>query len=82
VQNALFRMPLADPGKLTQLGGEFVLAPGYTCEFAHRMTNTSSELFHTFPLPSEHLPPPFHSLAPRVRYFHLPRSVFLKPLLR
>lgn len=50
MQNALFRMPLADPGKLTQLGGEFVLAPGYTCEFAHRMTNTSSELFHTFPL--------------------------------
>lgn len=35
-------MPLADPGKLTQLGGEFVLSPGYNCDFAHRMTNTSS----------------------------------------
>ncbi|KAL7418966.1 hypothetical protein Q5752_006650 [Cryptotrichosporon argae] len=40
--NAFFRMPLADPGKLTQLGGEFVFGPGFECEFAHRMTTTSA----------------------------------------
>lgn len=37
-------MPLADPGKLTQLGGEFVLGPGWTCSFAHRMSNTSDHM--------------------------------------
>ena len=42
-QNALTKLPFHDPGKLMQLGGEFVLAPGYTCELAHRMTNTSGE---------------------------------------
>jgi hypothetical protein len=42
-QNALFRFPLADPGKLTQLGGEFIFSAGYTCDFAHRMTTTSGE---------------------------------------
>jgi hypothetical protein len=41
-QNAITKMPLAYPGKLTQLGGEFILSPGYNCDFAHRMTNTSS----------------------------------------
>lgn len=40
-QNGLFRMPLADPGKLTQLGGEFIIGQGHECEFAHRMTTTS-----------------------------------------
>lgn len=35
-------MPLANPGTFTQLGGEFVVGPGLRCEFAHRMTNTSS----------------------------------------
>lgn len=34
---------MADPGKLTQLGGEFIFSPGYTCDFAHRMTTTSGE---------------------------------------
>ncbi|OCF34951.1 hypothetical protein I316_03498 [Kwoniella heveanensis BCC8398] len=42
--NAFFRMPLANPGTLTQLGGEFVLTPGWNCEFAHRMTNTSNHM--------------------------------------
>ncbi|WWC67059.1 uncharacterized protein I206_100966 [Kwoniella pini CBS 10737] len=42
--NAFFRMPLASPGTLTQLGGEFILSPGWNCEFAHRMTNTSDHM--------------------------------------
>ncbi|WVF66458.1 hypothetical protein IAT40_001198 [Kwoniella sp. CBS 6097] len=42
--NAFFRMPLANPGTLTQLGGEFILTPGWNCEFAHRMTNTSDHM--------------------------------------
>ncbi|WVQ94085.1 hypothetical protein IAU59_001163 [Kwoniella sp. CBS 9459] len=42
--NAFFRMPLANPGTLTQLGGEFILSPGWNCEFAHRMTNTSDHM--------------------------------------
>jgi hypothetical protein len=41
-QNAITKLPFAYPGKLTQLGGEFILSPGYNCDFAHRMTNTSS----------------------------------------
>lgn len=32
-------MPLANPGPMTQLGGEFVMGPGYKCEWAHRMTH-------------------------------------------
>lgn len=36
--------PLADPGKLTQLGGEFIFSSGYTCDLAHRMSNTSGML--------------------------------------
>ncbi|WWC57874.1 uncharacterized protein I303_100409 [Kwoniella dejecticola CBS 10117] len=42
--NAFFRMPLANPGTLTQLGGEFVFTPGWNCEFAHRMTTTSDHM--------------------------------------
>ncbi|WRT63549.1 uncharacterized protein IL334_000454 [Kwoniella shivajii] len=42
--NAFFRMPLANPGTLTQLGGEFILTPGWECEFAHRMTTTSDHM--------------------------------------
>ncbi|WVW81548.1 hypothetical protein I302_103543 [Kwoniella bestiolae CBS 10118] len=42
--NAFFRMPLANPGTLTQLGGEFILTPGWNCEFAHRMTTTSDHM--------------------------------------
>ncbi|ORY31950.1 AhpC/TSA antioxidant enzyme-domain-containing protein [Naematelia encephala] len=44
LENAWFRMPLYYPGKMTQLGGEFILGPGHTCEFAHRMTNTSNHM--------------------------------------
>ncbi|WVR03366.1 hypothetical protein IAU60_000357 [Kwoniella sp. DSM 27419] len=42
--NAFFKMPLANPGTLTQLGGEFILTPGFNCEFAHRMTTTSDHM--------------------------------------
>jgi len=44
VKNGIGHMggPLADPGYWRQLGGEFVLAPGYKCEFAHRMTNMAN----------------------------------------
>jgi hypothetical protein len=42
-QKAFIDMPLGSPGKLTQLGGEFIIGPGLRCDFAHRMTNTSSE---------------------------------------
>ena len=42
-QRAFVDMPLANPGKLTQLGGEFIVGPGLQCHFAHRMTNTSSQ---------------------------------------
>ncbi|KAK4684869.1 hypothetical protein P7C73_g5294, partial [Tremellales sp. Uapishka_1] len=44
LSNAFFRMPLANPGKLTQLGGEFILSPGFNCDFAHRMTTTSDHM--------------------------------------
>ncbi len=43
IYRGLFKLPKADPGKLTQLGGEFIVGPGLQCEFAHRMTNISSE---------------------------------------
>jgi hypothetical protein len=36
--------PLADPGYWRQLGGEFIIAPGYKCEFAHRMTNMANHM--------------------------------------
>ncbi|WWD22297.1 hypothetical protein CI109_106788 [Kwoniella shandongensis] len=39
-----FRMPFANPGTITQLGGEFVLSPGWNCDFAHRMTTTSDHM--------------------------------------
>ncbi|RXK37284.1 hypothetical protein M231_05426 [Tremella mesenterica] len=42
--NALFKFPMAKPGKLTQLGGEFILTEGFNCEFAHRMTTTSNHM--------------------------------------
>lgn len=42
-QKAFVDLPLGNPGKLTQLGGEFVIGPGLECHFAHRMTNTSSK---------------------------------------
>lgn len=31
------------PGDFVQLGGEFVLAPGYKAEFTHRMSTPASE---------------------------------------
>ncbi|KAK8845349.1 hypothetical protein IAR55_006062 [Kwoniella newhampshirensis] len=40
----IFRMPLANPGTLTQLGGEFILSPGWNCDFAHRMSTTSDHM--------------------------------------
>lgn len=44
IGNSLFKMPLANPGKISQLGGEFVLGPGLRCDFAHRMTTRSDHL--------------------------------------
>jgi hypothetical protein len=46
-KNAFLHMPLANPGNWTQLGGEFILSPGYKCDFAHRMTTMASELCGT-----------------------------------
>ena len=43
-QNAFFKFPIANPGRLTQLGGEFIFSSGYTCDFAHRMTTTSDHM--------------------------------------
>lgn len=43
-KNAFLHMPIANPGHWTQLGGEFILSPGYKCDFAHRMTTMASEL--------------------------------------
>lgn len=38
-----FRIPLFDRGgDLSQLGGEFVLGPGCTCSYTHRMKNAQS----------------------------------------
>jgi len=39
--NGVTHMPRSMPrsGNLGQLGGEFVLAPGFQCTYAHRMTN-------------------------------------------
>lgn len=37
-------MPIRDPGKLTQLGGEFVFGPASVCHFVHRMVNTSDHM--------------------------------------
>lgn len=45
-KNAFLHMPIANPGNWTQLGGEFVLSPGYKCEFSHRMTTMTSESSH------------------------------------
>jgi len=42
--NAFFKLPLENPGKRTQLGGEFVLGPGLRCDFAHRMSNVSDHM--------------------------------------
>ncbi|TDL25517.1 hypothetical protein BD410DRAFT_717217 [Rickenella mellea] len=46
VVNALARLtPVFNKaGDVGQLGGEFVLGPGLTCSFAHRMTTTRSHL--------------------------------------
>ncbi|KAJ9095971.1 hypothetical protein QFC21_005333 [Naganishia friedmannii] len=44
IGNGLFKMPLANPGTFTQLGGEFIVGPGLKCDFAHRMTNTSNHM--------------------------------------
>lgn len=44
IGNGLFRMPLRDPGKLVQLGGEFVFSNASTCLFAHRMVHTSDHM--------------------------------------
>lgn len=44
LKNALLKMPLKNPGNLSQLGGEFVLGPGLVCSFAHRMTNRSDHM--------------------------------------
>lgn len=43
-KNAFLHMPIGNPGNWSQLGGEFILSPGYKCEFAHRMTTMTSEL--------------------------------------
>jgi hypothetical protein len=65
-QNALTKFPLANPGRLTQLGGEFILAPGYVCEFAHRMTNTSGEVSHNKLFPAALFRDHFaHTRSPR-----------------
>lgn len=44
LKNALFKMPLKNPGNLSQLGGEFVFGPGLVCDFAHRMSNRSDHM--------------------------------------
>ncbi|WVQ81030.1 hypothetical protein IAT38_003137 [Cryptococcus sp. DSM 104549] len=44
LSNGLFRLPFARPGKNSQDGGEFVLTPGFNCEFAHRMTTASDHM--------------------------------------
>ncbi|WVQ81029.1 hypothetical protein IAT38_003136 [Cryptococcus sp. DSM 104549] len=44
IHNGLFKMPLAHPGKIAQLGGEFILTPKLGCEFAHRMTHASDHM--------------------------------------
>lgn len=38
VKNAA-RLGVTNIGSLTQMGGEFVLLPGYKCAYAHRMAN-------------------------------------------
>lgn len=43
LQTAAVKLPKVNPGNVFQLGGEFVVTPGYECSFAHRMTNLSSE---------------------------------------
>lgn len=43
MKNAFTQFPIAHPGDYTRLGGEFILAPNYTCDFAHRMTHSASE---------------------------------------
>ncbi|GMK56506.1 hypothetical protein CspeluHIS016_0303460 [Cutaneotrichosporon spelunceum] len=43
-KNAFLHMPMAYPGHFTQLGGEFVLSPGYKCDFAHRMTTMANHM--------------------------------------
>lgn len=44
IKTAVTNFPFMYPGSMGQLGGEFVFAPGYKCEFAHRMTTMGSEL--------------------------------------
>lgn len=52
-------MPLtSSPGNIMQLGGEFILEPGFECSFAHRMTNFSSEYLHRTQLTSDHMEAP------------------------
>ncbi|KAL1406526.1 hypothetical protein Q8F55_008231 [Vanrija albida] len=43
-KNLTLHLNNANPGNLLQMGGEFVLGPDYTCEFAHRMTLYSNHL--------------------------------------
>ncbi|WOO84048.1 uncharacterized protein LOC62_05G007571 [Vanrija pseudolonga] len=37
-KNIALHLNNSNPGNVFQMGGEFVLGPNYTCEFAHRMT--------------------------------------------
>ncbi|RSH77633.1 uncharacterized protein EHS24_003193 [Apiotrichum porosum] len=44
MKNAFTQFPIAHPGDYTRLGGEFILAPNYTCDFAHRMTHSANHM--------------------------------------
>ncbi|BEJ11799.1 hypothetical protein CspHIS471_0202590 [Cutaneotrichosporon sp. HIS471] len=65
-KNAFLHMPMAYPGHWTQLGGEFILSPGYKCDFAHRMTTMANHMEAYQVLQHIHVghPPPSKSKVP------------------
>lgn len=44
IKNGLVNMPLANFGNVAQLGGEFILEPGYVCSWVSRMTTRSNHV--------------------------------------
>jgi hypothetical protein len=44
LQKILLKMPIAMPGDIKLLGGEFILGPGLQCTFTHRMTTVRGHL--------------------------------------
>ena len=71
-------------GNLFQLGGEFVLGPGYRCEFAHRMRYFGGEYWEMGTRRNGLLDPEIGRVesAAQTRATYLPKSEPRQPLHR